>query len=60
MGKHKEIFDLILETIIRNSNYSRETVLGRFERFKHFDFEIFDDKYLYQVLAYSISNSIVH
>lgn len=52
MEKYKEIFDLILETIIRNSTYPRETVLSRFERFKHFDFESFDDHYLYQVLAY--------
>ena len=52
MEKYKEIFDLILETIIQNSTYPRETVLARFERFKHFDFESFDDHYLYQVLAY--------
>ena len=52
MGKYKDIFDLTLETIIKNSNYSRETVLSRFERFKHFDFDAFDDNYLYQVLAY--------
>jgi DNA-3-methyladenine glycosylase I len=52
MKKYKEIFDHILETIIQNSAYPRETVHGRFERFKHFDFESFDDYYLYQVLAY--------
>jgi DNA-3-methyladenine glycosylase I len=47
-----ELFGLIIETIIKNSNYSREMVLSRFERFKHFDFETFNDQYLYQVLAY--------
>lgn len=49
---YNELFGLIIETIIRNSNYSREMVLSKFDRFKHFDFETFDDQYLYQVLAY--------
>jgi hypothetical protein len=31
MEKYKEIFDLILETIIQNSRYSREKVLSRFD-----------------------------
>lgn len=52
MEKYKEIFALILETIIHNSTYPRERVLSRFDRFKHFDFESFDDRYLYQALAY--------
>ena len=52
MTDYKEIFTAALETIINNSTYPQEKVLGRFETFKHFDFESFDDKYLYQVLAY--------
>lgn len=49
---HKRIFNLALETIVRNSVYSRDKVLSRFKRFENFDFETFYDQYLYQVLAY--------
>lgn len=52
MNNYKKIFDLALDTIIQNSVYSRDKVLSRFDRFQHFDFEAFDDQYLYQVLAY--------
>lgn len=52
MDDYKKIFNLALDTIIQNSVYSREKVLSRFDRFKKFDFEAFDDQYLYQVLAY--------
>lgn len=52
MTDYKAIFTAVLETIIKNSTYPREKVLSRFEPFKHFDFESFDDRYLYQVLAY--------
>lgn len=52
MSVFKENFQLILETIIKNSKYTRETVLSRFEPFKKFNFENFDDKYLFQVLSY--------
>jgi len=52
MGKYKKVFDSALDTIIQNSTYSKDKVLSRFERFKHFDFDSFDDKYLYQSLAY--------
>jgi DNA-3-methyladenine glycosylase I len=50
--KYKNIFNAVLETIIKNSIYSRDKVLSRFEPFKHFDFELFDDRCLYQALAY--------
>jgi len=52
MSKYSEIFNLILEGIINNSTYSRETVLSRFEPFNNFHFEDFSEEYLYHVLAY--------
>jgi DNA-3-methyladenine glycosylase I len=52
MSLYREIFEGALETIITNARYPRETVLNRFERFNHFDFEKLDDKRLFQILAW--------
>ena len=52
MVDSKRIFDLALDTLIQNSNYPREKVLNRLDNFKNLNFELFDDRYLYQVLAY--------
>lgn len=52
MSNYKEIFDSILSTIINNSRYPKEVVLSRFKRFMKFNFDDFDEEYLYSVLAY--------
>ena len=52
MLNYSEMFNLIRETIIKNSKYSKEIVLERFKRFEEFNFEEFDETYLFQVLSY--------
>ena len=52
MNNYKKMFDLALQTLIQNSIYPEDKVHSRFDKFKNFDFESFDEQYLYQSLAY--------